>query len=45
MDDDDQVSQNFPSRDLSEVLNDCAASLMSVLVSFQMRSQLCFASP
>ena len=43
-DDDDEVSQNFPSKDFSEVLNDCAANLMSVLVSFQMRSQFCFAS-
>ena len=29
-DDDDEVSQNVSSKDLSEVLNDCAANLMSV---------------
>ena len=28
--DDDEVSQIFPSKDLSAVLNDCAANLMSV---------------
>ena len=44
-DDYDEVSQNFPSKELSEVLNDCAANLMSVFSKFSNEVSVLFCIP